>query len=65
MRCRHVWAEVKRYFVPPPRDLTKATGPRDSLDRLSFGFTVVELRCKACGDVSSRQLLGDARSDAS
>jgi hypothetical protein len=65
--CDHLWIEIGRAHVPP-RDVTSGGGsftPEEwrelhaQMERISSGSTVVELRCSACGDVSSRVMLGD------
>lgn len=59
---RHHWQEIKRYF-----NASRLTGKfsQNGLDdyevsKLLNGFTVVELQCKDCGDITSRMLIGDA-----
>ena len=58
-RHRHQWAEKARVFSPPPARLRSAKNiDLDTLERLVFGVTCIELRCE-CGDVTERQLLGN------
>jgi hypothetical protein len=60
---RHQWQEVARRFVPPsnpaPTKAWGSSGLAQARDLLN-GYTVVELRCKECGDVTSRHLQGEA-----
>jgi hypothetical protein len=39
----------------------EGVGSWSLLRDMTFGFTVVELRCEDCGDVTERQLSGDAK----
>jgi hypothetical protein len=61
---RHHWQEVARRFVPPSDRLTNfKTYDDDGLGAMYDiinGYTVIELRCSECGDVTSRKLHGDA-----
>jgi predicted deacetylase len=63
---RHQWQEVARRFVPPRLDAghqefdARGEIGVKLLRDLSNGYTVVELRCSECGDVTSRKLQGDA-----
>jgi hypothetical protein len=66
---RHNWTEVRRYFVPPANRRVRLGGARgreaiieteQMMHDFANGYTVVELRCEDCGDVTSRRLPGDA-----
>lgn len=63
---RHRWDEVRRYFVPPVRREIRIEirieSPKE-VRRILNGFTVLELRCKGCGDVTHRELPGHAEGD--
>jgi hypothetical protein len=59
-RCRHHWTEVARRFVPRPTHIADLKAGEELAKRLMFGFTVVELRCEACGELDHRELPGDA-----
>jgi hypothetical protein len=56
---RHRWVEVRRFFVPPVRDV-RISATRQLLRDLVNGYTVVELRCEDCGDLKAKRLSGDA-----
>lgn len=59
---RHQWQEVARRFVPPQpgrRSWAGLEAMQWAYD-MANGYTVVELRCSECGDVTSRHLQGDA-----
>jgi hypothetical protein len=56
---RHHWQEVARRFVPPVNRTAKNL-PHWMVYDFANGYTVVELRCSECGDVTSRKLRGDA-----
>ena len=54
---RHQWIEARRAFTRPSvRSLKNVS--EDTIERMAFGVTSIELRC-ACGDVKERQLLGN------
>jgi hypothetical protein len=62
---RHQWQEVARRFVPPaPSYNVKGRDFDGSLTQMVYdfanGYTVVELRCKECGKVSSEHIQGEA-----
>ena len=58
----HQWQEQQRYFVPP-LDMGNfdfsGSNPK-TLFKLTGGFTVIILKCSVCGDVQSREIMGDA-----
>jgi uncharacterized Zn finger protein len=64
MRHQHSWVEVGRTFIPPCPVTSYKGGTSEELFRLLNGYTTVELRCKDCGDVTSRTLTGDRSVDA-
>lgn len=58
-RHRHQWTETARVFVPPSQRQVRYKGSNEeTLDRVLFGVTSIEMRCD-CGDVAERHLLGD------
>lgn len=62
---RHLWRETSRQFQ---RSSLTVDGPYQAdgangvvvLRELAFGVTVVELRCKVCGDVKAVRYVGDS-----
>lgn len=60
---RHHWVEVARRFAPPQGRWVK-NATEEFGREVTFGFTVVELRCDGCGDVTHRRLPGDATGSA-
>jgi hypothetical protein len=60
-RCRHRWEEIGRRFVQPIATWRELSGASEAFFReLTFGLTVIELRCQECGDVAERRLTGSA-----
>lgn len=63
---RHQWTEVARRFVPPIDGEAEvegygvASGAKGLMYDIANGYTVIELRCSECGDVTSRHIQGDA-----
>lgn len=56
----HKWQEQQRYFVPPiDWGDFRGSNPK-TLFKLTGGFTVIVLKCMKCGDVQSREVMGDA-----
>jgi hypothetical protein len=46
---RHRWSEVGRAYTPTPvRGRTELNGPSESVERMTFGVTNIELRCAWC-----------------
>lgn len=56
----HDWQETGRTFTGT-RPVEASWVTAADLERLAMGVTVIALRCSECGDVTSRELLGDAR----
>ena len=60
MGCKHRYVEDGRAYTPPASQLQSAENvPRDTMERILFGITVIVLRCENCGDVETRTGLGD------
>jgi hypothetical protein len=55
----HQWQEAKRWFVPPCYDIEVERSTVEFGYDMANGYTVVELQCSGCGDVTSRKLRGD------
>lgn len=60
MFCAHKWKEMKRKFNWPINQpiKTKCISPED-FNRILFGITVVELKCRKCGMLRHITFVGD------
>jgi hypothetical protein len=57
---RHQWAEASRRFNFPPAKVDHTGFITDEqMMELAYGITVVELRCKKCGDLKAVQYAGN------
>lgn len=56
-RCKHHWEETRRYAHPPASDFKFGGGlwGEEAKDGL-YGWTMVELRCRRCGDVKTKKI---------
>ena len=58
--CKCRWDEVQRVHVTPNTYGVKVErASEDFMREMIFGLTSIELRCKLCGDVTERRLIGD------
>ena len=60
---RHKWEEISRHYTPGVKlsninNLNDDTA--DVLERIIFGFTVIELKCNECGELNHVIVIGDA-----
>lgn len=57
----HDYKETHRRFVQSEfRDARALKGcDKETIERLLFGITVVELKCQSCGNILSRELKGN------
>lgn len=60
-KCEHNWTEVRRYSQEPGSfNISKISGRADYVASViednMFGWTMIELKCTRCGDVSSRKI---------
>jgi len=60
---RHKWEEISRHYTPGVQ-LQRVSNPYDEtarvLEKIIFGFTVIELKCNECGELNHVILIGDA-----
>lgn len=60
----HSWKEEARWYTPPNRGPFEASRiSEETIEKIMFGVTSVELRCSVCGDLKCVVLPGDARSN--
>ena len=62
MNCffSHNWVEVRREFNPPSK--RGGNGLSEVLiNKLAFGFTVIELKCQKCGDIKTIEFVGKSK----
>lgn len=58
---QHRWERISATYVQSSVLPTKVSrADEDWLDRVLFGFTVVVLRCRECGDEKAHEFRGDA-----
>lgn len=55
----HRWKEVRRVLTPSVYGLQTTKVSTEFAHELSFGFTTIELRCQACGDVKTVKAVGN------
>ncbi len=59
--CQHDWKVIKSRYSPPAGRF-KARGSSDWVIRSALhGQTTTTLRCRVCGDLATRESIGDAR----
>ncbi len=61
MWCRHKWQEQSRGFVPSPTTIEKCYVTKEMFMKLTNGYTVIMLKCKKCGDIESREVMGNQK----
>lgn len=57
---QHHWIEQSRHFTGPAGLSSVARGDSETIERLVWGYTVVVLRCQACGDLKAVGIKGNA-----
>jgi len=58
----HHLEEVRCHFAPRPYSVTGVKGASEELaQKMFFGVTTIELRCRDCGDIKTTEIAGDAR----
>jgi hypothetical protein len=66
-RCKHRWEETRRYSRPPAEEFTfgskrglsgflGASLWSDEAEDGLYGWTMIELQCERCGDVTTRKI---------
>ena len=59
-RHEHQWVEMRRTFTGDGSVKSITGADPETIERLLFGVTSVEMMCSECGDRKSYELLGDA-----
>lgn len=61
-RHTHHLEEVGRHFAPSLKVISGLKGASEELaQKMFFGVTTIELRCRDCGDIKTTEIAGDAR----
>lgn len=61
-RCKHTWVEVKRVYIPPDTGIIEGRGfSAHWWNKIIYGYTVIELKCDNCGDIITKEFIGDLR----
>lgn len=56
-RCKHIWEEQRRYGRPPANRVKVTPGFKDEpIQDVIYGWTMIELRCKNCGDIQTKKI---------
>jgi len=54
------WEEIQRYFIPPTSGKFSASNVSTiAVDRLVYGITQIECKCKKCGRIEFMDVIGD------
>ncbi len=56
----HKWIKSSAHFISPVDNLFEGHMAEKTLLKLKNGYTVVVMRCVACGDYKTQEILGDA-----
>jgi len=61
---KHRWEEISRRFTAGVQLPKRVHNPNDEtarvLEKIIFGFTVIELKCNECGELKHTIVIGDA-----
>lgn len=55
----HQWEEMWRFFNKPKAAVESDNMPLDMASKVLFGFTLVEMKCKNCGELKFQEVHGD------
>lgn len=53
------WVEVNRFFTPPRYGVSATSITTEEINKISFGFTTIEMRDELSGELKHIVVIGD------
>lgn len=55
---QHIWEVQSETYTPRAGSFESARIDTELLEKMMFGFTTIRMKCKTCGEIATKTIIG-------